>query len=1242
MFDIDAAHIAALDDTQLRELIRRLCAAELRRHGLPLSALTAGGHQKAPDGGIDVSVDLPDDAPGLDFVQRPKTGFQAKQEKYDKGKIGTEMRPNGELRASIRELGEQGGAYIIVSGKTSASASALKSRIDAMKAAMGDAKAPILDFYDGTRLAGWVNDHPGVALWVRLVRGQPLSCWKPWGNWSNPAVEGTEPFLMDKKALITESRHSDHPLDAETGIARLRSVLRKPKGVVRLIGLSGTGKTRLSQALFDREVGETPLAEDLAIYADLGDSPRPGPEELIPYLAARGRPVVLVIDNCPPATHKSLADQVRGTHGHISLLTIEYDVSDGDSEGTEVFRLDTASAEVIEQLLARRHPQLSQVDRRRITELAGANSRLALAMADAAPQGSLSDLKDGHLFQRLFQQRHQHDPQLQRAAEICSLVYSFEVEMREEPDAELPILAKLARMDVEDLHEYVAILRRRQLVQKRDVWRAVLPHVLANRLAQWALENTSPKQVVPALINHPRLKTSFVRRLSFLHKSDEARGIVTGWLAPGGWLGDALAMDGEGWKLVRLLAPVAPNQVLAMILRALASPEADRLLQSGNWQRDDAIRILSALAYEPDLFEAASLALARFLTARPDDSQNSAIRALKLLFQVNYSGTMANLNQRLRVVDQLLADPSLRAAGKEALDAMLKAGHFDIPQHLEFGVRSRTWGWFPGSDENIHRWFKEGIERIEGQIAGDQEDCYRSILASHFRGLWRLSRGIPDLLEALFQRLSANGFWADGWLAIQKVLRNPGENCGDLERLRTLADKLAPSTLEEHVLAWGLSETWGLIDAEERENEQRPWERLWSRIEQLGAELADDMEAYRRLLPRLITARQGNSVYIGRGLAHAANQPECVWADMVAQYAATPVEQQNFHLMGGFLASLKAHKPDLLGPFLDQIASTPTLAVGLPYLQNVVGTDQPGLRRLMDIAKDETIPTWRFRHLVLKSDGQEDTDHLLVNLMEALAHRPDGGPEAAADILLFLVGDTSSPPSELLKAFGRKFLLEWRIERDRERDCDHTLSRIVAACLAGPSGVESAAALAQSIAQAAADFKISRYDYPHLIGALLKTQPQAVLDAFLLSQNRYGERLLYDYDTDEDSALSQVPEDVLMSWANMAPADRYPLVAGLVRLFDQHHAPAPIMLRLIEGSPERALTLSAMADNLGPSTGMLNELVATHEARAMGIEALFTHPLPDVADWARKMAVGLRARADSWRQNLEDRNERFE
>lgn len=59
MFEITGEHIAKLNDTDLRRLVHLLCEADLRRAGLPVSAVTAGGNQDAADGGLDVRVDLP-------------------------------------------------------------------------------------------------------------------------------------------------------------------------------------------------------------------------------------------------------------------------------------------------------------------------------------------------------------------------------------------------------------------------------------------------------------------------------------------------------------------------------------------------------------------------------------------------------------------------------------------------------------------------------------------------------------------------------------------------------------------------------------------------------------------------------------------------------------------------------------------------------------------------------------------------------------------------------------------------------------------------------------------------------------------------------------------------------------------------------------------------------------------------------------------------------------------------------
>lgn len=136
MLEVTAADIYALSDEDLRTLIGLLCEADVRTHGIPTSCVTWGGNQNAPDGGIDVRVNAPTRRAPTGFLPRASIGFQVKKTDFTPGLIPGEMRPTGALRPSIRELIEQGGAYIIASSGTDASNSARKDRLDAMRAAV--------------------------------------------------------------------------------------------------------------------------------------------------------------------------------------------------------------------------------------------------------------------------------------------------------------------------------------------------------------------------------------------------------------------------------------------------------------------------------------------------------------------------------------------------------------------------------------------------------------------------------------------------------------------------------------------------------------------------------------------------------------------------------------------------------------------------------------------------------------------------------------------------------------------------------------------------------------------------------------------------------------------------------------------------------------------------------------------------------------------------------------------------
>jgi hypothetical protein len=263
MFEITVDDIAALNDEDLRTLIARLCEAEVRRHGHSPAAVTWGGNQAAKDGGLDVRVALPAGTTIGGFIPKANTGFQVKKPDMPRGEIFEEMKPKGALRPVISDLLQASGAYVIVSSK-SVSDSALQSRRDAMAAAVAalpNAENLTLDFFDRTRIATWVRDHAGLIPWVRSRIGRAITGWQSYGSWSAAPAESDSTFLLDELSRIHAGRGDGDGLTAIDGINQIRNIIRAPGHVVRLVGLSGVGKTRLAEALFDETVGANCLGQ---------------------------------------------------------------------------------------------------------------------------------------------------------------------------------------------------------------------------------------------------------------------------------------------------------------------------------------------------------------------------------------------------------------------------------------------------------------------------------------------------------------------------------------------------------------------------------------------------------------------------------------------------------------------------------------------------------------------------------------------------------------------------------------------------------------------------------------------------------------------------------------------------------------------------------------------------------------------------------------------------------------------
>ncbi|TNJ38256.1 hypothetical protein FGF66_09685 [Chlorobaculum thiosulfatiphilum] len=1193
MFEITGNDITNLSDSDLRELVKKLAVAELRGQGCPISAVIAGGNQDAPDGGIDVRVECPVVISKPDFIQRQQTGFQVKKPDMPASSIREEMRPKDELRNVIRELADVSGSYIMVSAQGSVADKALRDRRQAIRDSLHDlpnADQLHTDFYDRDRIATWANEYPGVATWARSRVGRPISGWQ---NIADGGSGNKQPYLFNEKACFIDERSREREqLPILDGITRLRGELRIPGKCVRLIGLSGLGKTRLIQALFEDNVGEDALEPGIALYTDYSEEGiNPSALEMARQLVESGQRVILIVDNCNPKTHSDLVKFCAVNDSEVSLITVEYDIGSDEPEQTDVFRLQSNDPELVAQWLGQLFSHISQLDRKTIAEFSDGNFRVARAVAQTLGKcETLGRLNNDELFERIFWQRNTEDRQLLRAAEVLSLLYSIDGE-NTEAEGELAIVGRLRQLEASALFDALAELHDRVVVQARSRWRAVLPQVLANRLASSALKRIPPSDFDRFCATlTPRMLISVSRRLGFLHDSREAQSIITRWLSPDGPLGNLLTLGEHGLQIINNIAPVAPEAVLSRLEQELNGADADLVIapkSSGRWQW---FRLIKALAYDADMFKPAALLLARFVAAEPDGFNNNSARSVFTeLFQLYLSGTQATPEQRRQVIKELgLSDePGFRRCASLALDAHLNAYHFSSVNSFDFGARSRDWGWSPKIDKDAWDWYEAAI-LLAIELEQYLDDA-REILARHVRELW-IIQPCQDVLDKAASTLATDRPWLEGWMAFKATLRFDGKGMREdvRKKLEQIIDRLKPVDLLNQARAVILGSSggeWDIVDGEADDDDgMRSWEKASEMAKDIGRELAQNAETRKAFLPELLIDRQQlRSIECGQGIAESTANLSEMWRELVGYYEAANIDLRNATVLGGFIYGSVLRDKQFVTSILDATINNSALTPILPYLQARAGVDKEGIERLRRRIALGVMSAYFFRSLANGSVGDSPEEPLAM-LLEDIGALP-GGVEVALDILhmhFWRDHKEKRVPGAVVVEVGRNLFVRADFSK-KGLNRDFGLKTIIRECLSGEVGESAAKQVCNTIRFQLERYRVTSHDISAVLKALFETQPFIALDTFLLPESLCHHIDLFDVGT----PVEVIDEKHLKEWADRDPDGRYPLIGECLSMFgkkndDESKEFSPLFLSMLDSAPDKQRFLGDYYPRLHP------------------------------------------------------------
>ncbi|UAK70321.1 hypothetical protein [Aeromonas enteropelogenes] len=1259
IFDIEKDDLLRLSDTQLEELIARLAEAEIAAHGHSPAYVHWSGSINAPDGGIDVHVKVSVEQMSAGFIERPDTIFQAKKHPMPRAAITSEMTIDGALSSTISEQAAKGGSYIIVSLGDDCSPLMKEDRLQAMQYAVADDpnRSNIhLDFYDRSKLVQWLRQHPSVMLWAKKILGQGYSGWQPYRAWSNPPQGSEDTLISAPGVTITLPSGKGQKLAIQDAIGPMRELIRSTNKAVRITGLSGVGKTRIVQALFDESVGTDALDRTIAVYVDTGENPEPSATAMLDRLIAERRRAIMILDNCPSELHTLLASKVTTNGSQVRLITVEYDIKEGDRpQSTEVIHIETVGPEVAEQLLFRRFPNIGRNNTHRIAEFADGNARVSLAIAERVEEGeSLAQLSDAQLFNRLFEQQKNPDDGLRNQAEILSLVYSFSVSSAKEDQNELEVLGSISGYSVKQLFQATSKLSERHIVQKRAHWRAILPHAIANRLAALAL-NSIPVELLKETFEAPgrqRLLMSFAHRLGLLHDHPVAKEIVKIWLEPDGLLGRITTLDDISARMLDYIAPVSPEVLLDRIETVLVSSNFKGMKPGYNSRRTSIINLLCLLAYESNAFGRCIRLLIHLADyEKENDGNNSLTRQITKFFQTYLSGTHATLEQRIAIMNECFSSdvPRRKLLGFKILSTALEDRWTGFGVN-PFGARPRDYGLHPSHDELVE-WRTTFIDvAVQLGTSGDPaiEVPTRQIMANTFRGMW----GQPAIREKLIdaaRKLHEHHPWGEGWKAIRTMIyfhhHTKSKKTNNVEpipdSLIVLEKELEPHDLLPTIMMYVFSRAHGpwTLDADFDHNDHNKYQeaerRLKTKAFQLGEEFSVSSHKFGELGPNLFSNDyMPYRAAFGGGLAKGGEDLYSAWLKLVEYLDLQPAGHKNLSVFEGFIEETDRIEPALAKELLDQCAQHPQLRHGLVDLHPRRSFTETDLDRCMNIMDDSDIHPSMYESILLRDEYGDLSRGRVLDLAMRLLSKPGGSDVVLRALSMRLHGEEGTA-DKLGPDFRQIGLKAARLSLPKDH-CDsyggdgYNMECVINAALRFDGNEPEKQEWLDAIFAVVDLHYGDVHSYESAIETTASLMPEAFLNrVFEGTEEQQKRRQFFICNSDlRFSPLSHINMDFLISWCCARNESRvWGAIAASINLWDKDEEieeleMSELALRLLEVSPAPAIVLEIFAERVTPSScsGSRAEVM---QSREKAIRKLVEHERADISTAAQTVSANL-------------------
>lgn len=644
-FTIESTHIKLLDEQQLTELLNRLLQCECVQHGIAQRSSEVALNIKRADGGEDGRISWNEGPEFTNFIPNRLTLFQNKATSSSLGpakyanEIVKDSNPN-ELKPKVEEIFEQAGTYIFFTNQE-INHQDMQLRIDAVRNRLREFNKTYADscqilIYEASQIAKWVNNFVPAIVAVQHWVGIPFERGlKTYELWSEHAYLNKLPFIdVDSRKEISDA---------------LSEEIIQPKSSVRIMGLSGLGKTRLAF----RIVQENKNIRELTVYIDANYVGKI--DGLVADWVSLGLKAIVIVDNCDFKLHKSLEREVYREGSQLSLLTLDYNLETVSSD-TRTYHLQPMATEEIKLLINPLYKdQISDLDR--IAVFAQGFPQMAVLIAEARlnDDPKVGELTDDDLVDRLLWTRDAtKDPDKLKILQFCSLFDVFGID--NEVEKQIEFIAKSIDINIDKVYACIHEYTERGLIDRRGRFGQVVPKPLAIRLAGKWWSETREKRQLELLKDLPdEMVQAFCDQVGKMDFHTDVKKLTEELCGLQGPFGQAeVILSVRGSMLFRAFVNVNPEHTSRALYQVFENLDQNQLIEIDGDVRRNLVWALEKLCFHADEFPESAWCLFLLALAENESWSNNATGIFAQLYNVYLSGTAAQPHIRFELLNRIL------------------------------------------------------------------------------------------------------------------------------------------------------------------------------------------------------------------------------------------------------------------------------------------------------------------------------------------------------------------------------------------------------------------------------------------------------------------------------------------------------------------------------------------------------------------------------------------------------------